>query len=118
MIFENIKHITNKDSFLELTDVYVRLVEVTAERNKMVIQDSDIISTNAFDEIRNMGIISSKDDVTLLKQILKKSFEHFISCVSFYLKNESLFDRTILLLNNKERAFIRQSTSISKSLQL
>lgn len=114
MIFENIKHITNKDSFLELTDVYVRLVEVTAERNKMVIQDSDIISTNAFDEIRNMGIISSKDDVALLKQILKKSFEHFISCVSFYLKNESLFDRTILLLNNKERALIRQSTSISK----
>ena len=43
MIFENVKHITNKDSFLELTYVYARLVEVTAERNKMIVQDSDII---------------------------------------------------------------------------
>ena len=37
MIFEPIKYVENKDFFLELIDTYIRLVEVTAERNKMVI---------------------------------------------------------------------------------
>lgn len=114
MIFENIKHITNKDSFLELTNIYVRLVEVTAERNKMVVQDSDFVSKIVLEEICDMGLISSKDDITLLQNILKDRFYHFISCISFYLNNKTLFDKTIKLLNNKERYIIQQSASKSK----
>ena len=114
MIFENVKHITNKDSFLELTNVYARLVEVTAERNKLIVQDSDIVSRNVFEELCNMGLISSEDDISPLRNILNKSFNHFISCVSFYLNNTSLFDNTIQLLNNKKRDIIRQSAAISK----
>ena len=72
MIFENVKHITNKDSFLELTYVYARLVEVTAERNKMIVQDSDIISKNVFEELCNMGLISSEEDISPLRNILNK----------------------------------------------
>ena len=105
MIFENVKHITNKDSFLELTNVYVRLVEVTAERNKMIVQDSDIVSKNVFEELCNMGLISSQDDISPLQNILNKSFNHFISCVSFYLNNTSLFDNTINVLITKKLNF-------------
>ena len=90
MIFENVKHITNKDSFLELTNVYVRLVEVTAERNKFIVQDSDNVSRIVLEEVCDMGLISSEDDIPLLRRILNKSFIHFISCVSFYL-NTSLY---------------------------
>ena len=35
MIFESATNITNKDDFLEKIHIYIRLVEVFAERNNM-----------------------------------------------------------------------------------
>jgi len=37
MIFESVNNITSKDEFLEKILIYIRLVEVFAERNKFFI---------------------------------------------------------------------------------
>ena len=42
MIFSTVKNISNKDEFLELILVYIRIVEVIAEKNKTVITNATL----------------------------------------------------------------------------
>ena len=44
MIFENIRELKHKDELIEKITIYIRLVEVTAERNNSII-DSNTTST-------------------------------------------------------------------------
>lgn len=103
MIFNNINHIESKDAFIEKINIYIRLVETTAESNKYVVPDNSIINDVIFNEIMDMGIIESNDDVILLRKVLCQEYNRFISCVNFYLYNKALFGKLLDKLNNKKR---------------
>ena len=55
MIFESVNNITSKDEFLEKILIYIRLVEVFAERNKFVIP-TNIELNSALEYWRNWQI--------------------------------------------------------------
>ncbi len=88
MIFENIAHITNKNAFLELINIYIRLVEVTAQRYNRTIPPT--LHTNSFilSELEDMGIISDANQINALQFSLKKDYTRFISCVNFFLEKK------------------------------
>lgn len=103
MIFEPITNIEHKDFFLELIDTYIRLVEVTAERNKMFISQISTPSDIVTDEIIEMGIITDSSEINLLKNYLKSNYNKFISSVAFYVDNKALFGSYIDRLSNAKR---------------
>lgn len=107
MIFEPITNIENKDFFLELIDTYIRLVEVTAERNKMIIPQVSTPSEIVTDEIIEMGIISNGSEINLLRNSLKSNFNKFVSAVAFYVGNKVLFGSYIDRLSNAKRRHLQ-----------
>lgn len=107
MIFEPITNIENKDFFLELIDTYIRLVEVTAERNKMIIPQVSTPSEIVTDEIIEMGIISNGSEINLLRNSLKSNFNKFVSAVAFYVGNQALFGNYIDRLSNAKRRHLQ-----------
>lgn len=107
MIFEPITNIENKDFFLELIDTYIRLVEVTAERNKMIVPQTSTPSEIVTDEIIEMGIIKDGSEINLLRNYLKSNFNKFISSVTFYVGNKALFGSYIDRLSNAKRHLLQ-----------
>ena len=103
MIFEPIRNIENKDFVLELIDVYIRLVELTAERNKMIIPQITTISEKVTNEIVAMGVISDGSDINIVRNFLKSSYSKFISSVAFYVENKVLFGNYMDKLSNAKR---------------
>ena len=113
MIFENAGHISNKNAFVELITIYIRIVEVTAQKyNKCIVEyptpDSFILS-----ELKDMGIIDAVTQIDILRKILGDRFLHFISCINFYLKHKGYFDDTIKKLSNKNRKLLQDKETHS-----
>ena len=106
MIFSTVKNISNKDEFLELILVYIRIVEVIAEKNKTVITNATL-SDSIILEIKDMGIIDNMEDLTLLKTITKDLYGRFINCVWFYITNKKMFGNQLDKLSNKKRKQIQ-----------
>ena len=113
MIFEAVSHITNKDEFLEKILIYIRLVEVLAERDKIVIPSISTPSDEMFKEMKDMGIISSNEDIKLLKIIITGNFNRFMSALSFYLNNQQLYAGLLDRLSNKKRKELQEKESKS-----
>ena len=113
MIFESVSKITkmNKDEFLELILIYIRLVEVIAEKNNLVIPEVENISKDIVLELNEMGVIDKNEDLKLLQKILGENFSRFMNSVSFYLKNDSVYGHILDKLNNKKRKKLQQITS-------
>ena len=85
MIFESVNNITSKDEFLEKILIYIRLVEVFAERNKLVIPRNNDINSVLEKELINIGVIVNSKEIDDLYILLKKDYSRFIDCVHFYL---------------------------------
>lgn len=103
MIFENIQHISSKEEFLEKILVYIRLVEVTAERNNLTIPSDVEVSGNLVKELISIGIIVNKEDVAELQKLIKPLYQRFVCCVDFYLHNKKIFGGILDRLNNSKR---------------
>ena len=101
MIFEKVTNITKKDEFLEKILIYIRLVEVIAEREGIVIPQKEIPSNAAVSEIEDMGIISSNEDLKQLKKTVGTNYMRFISSVDFYLQNKKLYGNLLDKRSNK-----------------
>lgn len=116
MIFENVSNITakTKDDFLEKIIVYIRLVEVIAERKGILIQTSDTMSDEVIHELFDMGVIENADELKNLKKILKDKYNRFIECISFYLQHRDIFGDTLDKLNNKKRKELQKKNIESK----
>ena len=104
MIFHPVSNIKDKDEFIELINIYCRLVEVIAERNRIPITIIKTISDNIVNELSDMGIITGAEDLPLLKKMLDKNYDRFINAVSFYINNSTVFGTLLDKLNNKKRA--------------
>ena len=103
MIFENIKNISSKDEFLEKILIYIRLVEVTAERNGYMISNNIEINYDIIDELIAIGIISTNEEISELKALINPLYQRLINCINFYLNNKTVFGSTLDRLNNSKR---------------
>lgn len=103
MIFEDVGHITNKEEFLEKILVYIRLVEVLAERENISIPQVSIPSVDMIKEMKDMGVLYSEGDLTLLKKTIAGIYDRFLSALSFYLAHQQLYGNQLDNLNNKKR---------------
>ena len=63
MIFESVNKITSKDDFLEKILIYIRLVEVFAERNGLVVEDVKEPTSAITSEMANIGVIECEEDI-------------------------------------------------------
>lgn len=107
MIFHPVSNIKDKDEFIELINIYCRLVEVMAERNRIPITSIKTISDNIIYELSDMGIITGAEDLSLLKKMLDKTYDRFIDAVSFYINNSTVFGTLLDKLSNKKRAALQ-----------
>lgn len=113
MIFENAGHITNKNAFVELITIYIRIVEVTAQKYNKCIVEYPTPDSCIFSELKDMGIIDAVTQIDILRKILGDRFLHFISCIHFYLKHKDYFDDTIKKLSNKSRKLLQDKETHS-----
>lgn len=107
MIFTPVNKIDNKDEYLEKILVYIRIVEVIAERNKDVVPEATV-SDAVIDEIIDMGILCSREDILLLEKFLKNEYIRFVNSVSYYLTHKKLFGKSLDKLSNKKRKLIQE----------
>ena len=114
MIFNKVTNIQNKEEFLELILIYIRLVEVIAEREKKIIPLLEKPSEEIISEMVDMGIIESEEDLKLLKKTVGQNYIRFISSVGFYLKNKELYGNQLDKLSNKKRKTCQSESSLSK----
>ena len=56
MIFEKVTQLTSKDEFLEKILIYIRLVEVIAKREHLIVDKIKSPSSNSVTEMKEMGI--------------------------------------------------------------
>ena len=106
MIFSSIKNTNKKDEILEKILVYIRIVEVIAEKNKASIPSASISET-IISELKDMGVIDTDEDLPILKNIAKDLYARFINCVSFYIINQKIFGNQLDKLNDKKRKQIQ-----------
>ena len=107
MIFEGVTRIKNKDEFNEKILVYIRLVEVLAERESIVIPPISIPSTEMISEMTDMGVINTKDDISSFKEVTRGYYYRFLSALSFHLSHKTLFGNLLDKLSNKKRKEIQ-----------
>lgn len=114
MIFNKVTNIQNKEEFLELILIYIRLVEVIAEREKKIIPLLEKPSEEIISEMVDMGIIESEEDLKLLKKTVGQNYIRFISSVGFYLNNKELYGDQLDKLSNKKRKTCQSDSSLSQ----
>ena len=103
MIFENINNISSKDEFLEKVLIYIRLVEVVAERNSYVLPSDSVINNDVINELISIGILSESNDITKLKIVTKDLYQRLINCVNFFLDHKEAFGGLLDKLSNSKR---------------
>lgn len=106
MIFPTVRNITSKDEFLEKILVYIRIVEVIAERNNTLISNA-IMTDAVVSEMKDMGVIDCNSDLPILKAVTKDLYVRFVNCVSFYIANKKMCGNQLDKLSNKKRKQIQ-----------
>ena len=107
MIFDKVTNIANKEEFLEKILIYIRLVEVIAEREGKFIPIIDKPTNAILSEMVDMGIINNEDEIKPLKKVVGQNYFKFISSISFFLDNKELYGNQLDKLNNKKRRLLQ-----------
>ena len=113
MIFESVNCITSKDEFLEKILIYIRLVEVFAERNKLVVPTNNEINSNLEKELINIGVIDKSVEIKELHKVLKNNYSRFIDCVHFYLCHKKEMGTLLDKLSNAKRRELQEKENQS-----
>ena len=109
MIFESIGHLISKEEFLEKILIYIRLVEVIAKKENIAMTVVSIPSDEIIKELKEMGILSSKNDIIPLKKVLGNIlYERFLSALAFYLSHKQLYGSLLDKLSNKKRKELQE----------
>ena len=78
MIFEKVTYQTNKEEFSEKILIYIRLVELLAERERIHIPVVSLASHEMLTEMKDMGIVENKDELAALHKILGNNYQRFL----------------------------------------
>lgn len=108
MIFEKVTQLTSKDEFLEKILIYIRLVEVIAKREHLIVDKIKYPSSNSVIEMKDMGIIENDEDLKLLCRVLGNNYSRFVSAIELFLSHKNLFGSELDKLNNKKRKEIQK----------
>lgn len=104
MIFKNASLIIDaeeKKIFTEQIQLYIRLVEVFCEKNKLDFKFNK--NTKILDELIAIGVISSENDIYNLQKNIEKNFDKFIGSVKFVVENKSKIGHLLDNLYNSKR---------------
>ena len=109
MIFKSVKNITSRKEisfFIEKVSLYVKIINLLAENNSISIEGKIYKdrTDKTFDELIQIGVISSNGELTKLESILGQSlFNDFLTAVNFYLSNKKLVGSSLDRLRNSKR---------------
>ena len=118
MIFEKVTYQTNKEEFSEKILIYIRLVELLAERERIHIPVVSLASHEMLTEMKDMGIVENKDELAALHKILGNNYQRFLSALSFYLSHKELYGNQLDKLNNKRRRELQKKEAKSRKPKL
>ncbi len=108
MIFKPVTEWTDKSEkafFLELISIYIRLTQVFCETNGYVLEKC---SADIETELKELGVISSKEDISMLKKELSKNHDQFIDSVSFVVTHKKQVGSLLDNLYNSKRKEIQE----------
>ena len=111
MIFDRITYQTNKEEFSEKILIYIRLVELLANREGFHIPTVSTVSQEMLTEMKDMGILENKDDLIVLHKTIGNNYQRFISALSFFLSHKELYGNQLDKLNNKRRKELQKKGS-------
>lgn len=114
MIFEDIRHITNKGEFDELILIYIRLVEVLSERMGLHMPEDQTLTSGIIEELTSIGVIESENDLKVLEDSIKPLYQRFINCVGFYISHKDIYGNYLDRLSNRRRKIIQQAEQKTK----
>ena len=103
MIFDRVTDKTNKEEFSEKILIYIRLVELLANREGFHIPTVSLASQEMLTEMKDMGILENKDDLIVLHKTIGNNYLRFLSALSFFLSHKDLYGNLLDKLNNKRR---------------
>lgn len=120
MIFKNVSTLDSKlekNEFIELVNVYIRLVEVFCEKyHKKIVQGDE---DNLIQEMTDIGVISSEDNLENLKRVLGKDvYIKFIDAVATAMVYKSEMNGLLDKLYNLKRRDIQKEAQKQKKYSL
>ena len=105
MIFNSVANISDKAEkrfFNEKIDLFIKLIEVFCEKNKIQNNENENLKIEYVNELINIGVINNSSEVDLLKKTLKNKYKPFIKAVKFSKNNQKDVHDTIWKLYNSE----------------
>ena len=121
MIFKSVAELSNKSDkhfFLELVEVFTRLIEVYCEKNNIKNYEDILLDSDDLNELKKIGVIKNSSEISELKKVLKGNYGSFIKAVKFSKNNKELVYDTIWKLYNSERKKIQENYSKKHDLTL
>ena len=118
MIFKPVyewKDKTEKAFFIEQISVYIRLVEVYCEKNRIPFVAEDVDVTK---ELKDIGVISDQQDIERLKKEISGLYDRFIKAVQFAIKHKTELNGLLDKLYNSKRQEIQKKAKKKKDLTL
>ena len=121
MIFKSVNELSNKSEkrfFLELIEVFTRLIDVYCEKNNIKNYEDIILDSDDLKELKKIGVIKKSSEVSELKKVLKGNYGPFIKAVKFSKNNNELVHDTIYKLYNSERKRMQEASNKKQDLTL
>lgn len=121
MIFKPATSLTKEEKpfFIEKINVYSRLLELHAKSKGESLPVVKSLDENILAEIQNIGVLSSSEDISALRTVLKKDgFNAFISAVVYYLQHKEETDPIVSKLRNKSRKELQRSSAKKSAINV
>ncbi len=118
MIFKNVTALSDKvekNFFKEQVQVYIRLVEVYCEKNRINIEKNTIVPV---DELKKIGLIEDSSELDELKTMIGPLYPDFINAVNFATCHKNDMNGLLDKLYNSERKKIQIEALDKKNLTL
>lgn len=117
-MFKNIKKIENsreKKFFVEKVNLFIKLINVFAQRNNLVVSSVDPeISNSTIKRLKELKIIesNSEDEQNHLIKVLKTPlYKEFIIAINFNLKHQKLIGDLLNNLDQSKRRIIQEKSN-------
>ena len=115
MIFEPAANCHDKALFQELVLTYVRIAESCAEIANVKMPKTKICSPAIINEMIDIGVIISGNDIPCLLKLLGKSlYDRFVSAIDFALSSPSVVGTQLDKLSNKKRKALQRIEARTK----
>ena len=91
MLFKNIKDIKTKNEkkfFIEKIKLIYRIIEEYCSFNNILYSEYNEDEERAIKELLDIGIIQNKDDLGIMKNLIKSEYNSLIKALSFYNENK------------------------------